>query len=178
MTKDDLYNLLELDSPADFEYFEQLADLIECEDNIPFELILELLSDVSKETLAELTENYLKEFSDAIPRENEELTELTENITQRMQLLTEALEDEQSLREFAEELDKFRTWYHREGGATVDGEPMSIMDAVAEHRAEQLGGRKHDYDFPGVLDYELRELTLPLGRFEKIGVVSDEGEEN
>ncbi len=176
MELSDLYFMLDMEEPEEFEYFEQLADLIECEDDIPFELLFTLFEDSPKDTLAELTGHYMKEFSDAVPRENEELIELAETITQRLQLLCEDLEDEQSLREYADEIDKFRRWYHQPDGALVDGKPCSIMDALAEHRAERLGGRKHDYDFPGVLRYELRELTLSLGRFEKIDITDQENE--
>ena len=38
MTQDELYGLLEIDSPEDVEYFEQLADLLESDEDIPEDL--------------------------------------------------------------------------------------------------------------------------------------------
>ncbi len=38
MDKETLFRLLEIDTPADLEYFEQLAELIESEEDIPFDL--------------------------------------------------------------------------------------------------------------------------------------------
>lgn len=37
MDRDELYELLDIEAPSDFEYFENLAALIECEEHIEFE---------------------------------------------------------------------------------------------------------------------------------------------
>ena len=61
MELSDLYFMLDMEEPEELEYFEQLADLIECEDDIPFELLFTLFEDSTKDTLAELTGGVLPE---------------------------------------------------------------------------------------------------------------------
>ena len=64
MDKDELYELLDIEAPSDFEYFENLAALIECEEHIEFEELYALLKDVNKESLLTLISNYFEEISD------------------------------------------------------------------------------------------------------------------
>ena len=49
MTKEELYDLLEIDTPADLEYFEQMADLLETEEEISRDLFRHALSEIRAE---------------------------------------------------------------------------------------------------------------------------------
>ena len=60
LTKEVLYELLDIDTPADFQYFENLAALLECEDEIDDQVLAQLLEGVDKKTLAELLHNYFE----------------------------------------------------------------------------------------------------------------------
>ena len=64
LTKEALYELLDIDTPADFQYFENLAALLECEDEIDDQALAQLLEGVDKKTLAELLHNYFEEMTD------------------------------------------------------------------------------------------------------------------
>ena len=79
-----------------------------------------------------------------------------------------------SRRVFAEQLYYFREWLHKPDGAVVDKKPMSVLDAVTEHRAEKLGGESHKYIFTSVADYELEELSLSLGGYSKVDILSED----
>ena len=57
MTLSELYKKLDMESPADMEYFEQFADLLELEEELPFDLFYMALSEVTAENAGELVEN-------------------------------------------------------------------------------------------------------------------------
>lgn len=178
MTRDELFELLEIDTPADFEYFEQLAELLESEEDIPFDLFYIALSEISPETASELLENYFKELEDSIPDGADELESLAGTLKDQLLSYAEGIEDPDGRRDLARELYKFREWYHDADGAEVDGKPYSVMDALYEHRAEGFAGSSHEYSFPGALKYELEEFTLRLGSYEKVDVAGGEPAED
>ncbi len=176
MTKDKFFDMIEIDSPADLEYFEQMAELLENEADIPFDLFYIALSEISADTASELLGNYFKELEDSVPEGADDLESLIDTLQQQILSYADGIDDTDTRRDLAQELYKFRQWYHDPEGALIDGEPCSVMDALYEHRAEGFAGGSHDYEFPGALTYELGELTVKLGSFEKIDVVEpDEG---
>jgi hypothetical protein len=170
MTEKELYGLLEIDSPEDVEYFEQLADLLETDEEISEDLFRHALSAIRAENAGEFTENYLKEMTDAIPEEvsAEALTEALDAMEQRLLLLAEDLDEEQSRENFITELFKLRNWLHEEAGASIDGAPCTLLEAFTEMRAEKLGVASHAYGLDSFPDLTPEEISYNLGRFEKI----------
>ena len=164
MTKEKLYEMLEIDSPADFEYFEQLAELLETSEEITEDQFMDVLSMVDSETMSELTENYFNELSAHLPDESQDLFALVDSIQQRLLLLCQNLDDGSYRRNLAEELCKFKEWYTEQMKVLVDNEYYTVFEAVTLRREEKLGGQKHRYNFDQALDYQLDELSLNLGR--------------
>ncbi|MBR4150009.1 MAG: hypothetical protein IKR08_01345 [Firmicutes bacterium] len=173
MDKETLFRLLEIDTPADLEYFEQLAELIESEEDIPFDLFYIALSGIKSDTALELLGNYFEELENSIPEGEDDLESLIDTVKQQLTDYAEDLENPDSRRDMARELYKFREWYHDAEGASVDGNECSVMEALYENRADGLLGGSHRFAFPGTEKYELGELTFRLGSFEKIDVVGD-----
>ncbi|MBQ1888002.1 MAG: hypothetical protein II166_04945 [Firmicutes bacterium] len=177
MNREQLYKMLEIDTPADLEYFEQVADLIECGEYIPEELFSEVLSGIRAEDAGEIAENYIEEISNALPEDSDDMAELLENIQSRLMLLAEGIETKEGRRKFTDELYRFRQWYTEPFGVSLDGHPASFLEAVTASRLEKLGhGGNHTYDLENRLGYELDELTMDLGRFSPIDV-ADYGDE-
>lgn len=170
MTEKELYRLLEIDGPEDVEYFEQLADLMEADGEIGEGLFRHVLSAVRAENAGEFAENYLKEMTDAIPEgaAAEDLTEAIGAMEQRLLLLAEDMDEEQSREDFATELYKLRDWLHEKGGASIDGVPCTLLEAFTEMRAEKLGLASHEYGLDRFPDLTPEEISYNLGRFEKI----------
>lgn len=175
MTLSQLYELLELDTPADFTYFEQMADLIESEEDIQFDLFVNVLSQLDSDTAEELVENYFEEFNNAIPDADDDFVCLVDSVKQSLILL--ALDIENQRREFSEKLYYFRTWLHAKDGATIDGKSVSVLDAVTEHRCEKLGIETHKYSFPSVKDYELENLSMNIGTYSKVDILKEDNED-
>ena len=170
MVRTELMKILNMDELYNFEYFEQLADLLECEEKIPFDLFFEILSETDGDVMKELIGNYMEELLDNIPDFSADLFAIVETIKQRLLLLTETLEEHETKRIFTEELYKFKQWYTTPEGATANGEPCSILEAIALHRAENLGEKKMKYDFGNSVDYKMDEISIGLGTFDKIDI--------
>lgn len=176
MKLQELMEMLNMENPADFQYFEQLADLLEYDDEIPYDLFYTVLSEVESETMGELIENYMDELSDNLPEHTTDLFTLVETIKQRLLLLAQDLEIPETRRTFTEELFRFRLWYTRPDAVLVDGAACSLLEAITLQRAEKLGENKHQYDLEDCIDYELEEITMNLGEFSPIDIVENSEE--
>ena len=170
MTKEELYELLEIDTPADMEYFEQMADLLETEEEIGESLFRHALSEIKAENAGEFAENYVGELINALPDgvSAEDLTEALDAMQQRLMLLAEDLDEAQAREDFITELYKLRSWLHDEEGVLVDGETLTMLQAFTEMRAEKLGAASHTYDLERFPELTPEEISYNLGKFEKI----------
>lgn len=175
MTKEELFEKLDIETPADFAYFEQIADLLEDEGDMPLELFSVVLSEVDSETMGTLLENYFEDLTGSIPDDADDLMCLIEEIKSNLIILSQNFEE--SREELIEELYYFKNWMHKEDGAMVDKGSCTLVDAVAEYRVEKLGGAKHTYAFPSVNDYDIKEMKYSLGKYSKVDILK-ENEDN
>ncbi len=80
MTKAEFYEILDIDSPEDFQYFENLAAFLECEEEPEYEDVAELVKEADKGTLAQLIGDYFEEISDFLPESETELYTIFDNV--------------------------------------------------------------------------------------------------
>jgi hypothetical protein len=170
MTKEELYEKLEIETPGNLIYFEQMADLIDCEESIPLDFLYEVLSALDSETAGDFIENYFEELSNALPDNENDMASLLEFIKQKLLMSTQNLEGRRAETDFAEQLYNFRTWYHNPDGALLDGLPSSIFNAITEMRVQNLGLCSHRYDLSPSLDYDLDDVSFNLGEFSRIDI--------
>ena len=102
MTLEKLYKLLEMDGPEDMEYFEQFADLMEMDEDVPFDLFYMALSGVKPENAGELAENYFEDLSNAAPEDENDLVLLLDSLEENLMHLAEDIDDADARRCFAE----------------------------------------------------------------------------
>lgn len=157
MDKTTFYNILNIDSPDEFVYFENLAALLEEDNYIEANLVKDLLKDVDMELVAESTENYFEEFLKAIP-DNETSLYITVEAIQRafVDMMTEEMNaDDISL--LADEIVRFRKWYVQDTLAydNIKKEEVSVRDARYDIQAAKLLGEKTDIDWRNAYDYEV-----------------------
>ena len=157
MDKTTFYNILNIDSPDEFQYFENLAALLEEDNYIEANLVKDLLKDVDMELVAESTENYFEEFLKAIP-DNETSLYITVEAIQRafVDMMTEEMNaDDISL--LADEIVRFRKWYVQDTLAydNIKKEEVSVRDARYDIQAAKLLGEKTDIDWRNAYDYEV-----------------------
>lgn len=165
MSRDELLERLDMDSPEDFGYFEQFAELVECDDEIDFDDFYYAISAAETDTVAEINENYFTELEKGFPDDCDDLLEILQEIWNNLKLLCADIDDPAYRREYADQLFKFHELYTKPDGASVDGRVCSVMEAVAENRAAKIDNVKHSYDFGNSLDYEPDYISMRLGEY-------------
>ena len=173
MTLEKLYKLLEMDGPEDMEYFEQFADLMEIDEDVPFDLFYMALSGVKPENAGELAENYFEDLGSAAPEDEDDLVLLLDSLEENLMHLAEDIDDADTRRSFAEQLYKFREWYKAPGGAEIDGEKVSVFDALLQARADAISGETHELAFLSTDEFKLDDASYGLGRFSKIDITAE-----
>ena len=169
LTKNELYELLDIDVPADFQYFENLAALLECEDDIDDQTLAQLLDGVDKKTLAELIHNYFEEMTDFLPGDAAEAYGVLERIKFSLMGLARNCDEEDLLSNLTEEMERFRLWYSVESRVyctsvlTGEEQVLPVRDAVTLARSENLTREKFEYDYSDCLDYKLDEYIMNFG---------------
>lgn len=168
MKLEKLLEFLELEDPSEFEYFENLADLMETDMVIEPETMYQLLEAVDMEAMGELIKNYFTDMLSALPEDAVEMYTLLEGVRMAFVGMAKHLEEERDLVLFADELTRFRNWYAlystvwvREIVEDIPREKeMPLRDALTLSRMEQLGGEKYDYIFEEAMDFEMDQYTV------------------
>lgn len=176
MNYDELLELLDIENPDEFQYFEHFADLMECDQPVSYDALFELISQADKVTLAELIENYLDEIADALPDNGTEAYTFLKSVGLSLRGLLKPIadddEDEYSHKQlitFVEELERFRNWYtsgsnvectRKKDGITKD---VTFLEAVVLVRMEKLNEEEYSYGFDDGLDYQLDEYVVSFG---------------
>ncbi|MCI6012833.1 MAG: hypothetical protein PUK54_04755 [Firmicutes bacterium] len=169
MDKEKLYELLDIDTPTDFQYFENLAALLECEEDIEEQVLYSLVEEVDKQVLSDLIYNYFEEMTDFLPGDAAETFGIMERIKFALIGLARNCDEEDLLVNLADELDRFRRWYSVDSRvyctSISDGEEISVpvRDAVVLARSESLTGDRYEYDYSECQDYPLEEYIMSLG---------------
>ncbi|QIB69597.1 hypothetical protein Ami103574_09740 [Aminipila butyrica] len=174
MSYNELLELLDIESPEEFQYFEHFADLMEWDGHLSYDALFELMSKVDKGVLADLIENYFDEVSEGLPDDGTEAFTFLKNVSlslRGMLKLISSEEDDEAMRTlvgFIEELDRFRNWYVRDSriqcarkkdGALKDA---TFFEALVLSRVEKLHEEEYAYGFDEGLDYQLEEYVVPF----------------
>lgn len=168
MDRDELFEMLDIESGADFQYFENFADLAECDEDIESDVLYDMLEDVDLKTFAEICESFFYETLESVPGDQIDLYNLLENIKRALIGLSEAArkDEDNALLQLADELNKFRIWYSADLHAecknvlTEKVTYVPVRDALANARLEKLNGDEYAYDFTAALEYELEEFIM------------------
>lgn len=157
MTKDVLYKLLDIESPEEFIYYDNMSALLEEETYIEVEHIAELFADVEADILMDLTDTYFEEFLKSIPDDENDLYVLVDQMRRmfRGKIGEEITPD--SAADIADEVMKFRKWYALDHLAYERNscKEDSVRDARFNVLAAKYTGEEFSYDFSNALDYEI-----------------------
>lgn len=168
MTFEDVLELLEIDSPDEFEYFEHLAELIECMEDIPHDVLFSVLKVVDPDVLTELLDSYFEDNMQGIPDEASDFYTLFITIRQSLIGLAASCTSLEQRRLFVEELYRFRSWYTFDSVvhcvALADGSisDIPVVEALSLFRLEKLGEATYQFDFSESMDYPLEEYSMPI----------------
>jgi hypothetical protein len=171
MEYEELLSLLDIDSGKDLAYFEQYAELVECEDYIAPEALSQVFEEVESDTLAELTDSYFDELLESVPDDETDLYTLLQTIGRALSGLSLMPEHDEATASYADEFLKFRTWYAFESEVRcekIDPDDateeivVSLMHALAMYRAQHLSDDEYVFDFSDALDYPIDEYAVML----------------
>ena len=97
MDREELYELLDIEFPSDFEYFENLAALLECDEYIEFEEIYALMEGVNMDSLVTLVDNYFEEITDFIPGDSPDVYLILDNVKRSLMGLAKNADQEDNI---------------------------------------------------------------------------------
>lgn len=157
----ELFALLGVEGPEDFNWFEDFAALMETEEVLPESALGYLLQNVDAVTFAELAGNYFDDVMQFLPEENAEVYNAFFAVKQN---LSDAFAGEEDAARRAEDalqvITGFREWYLDEDACRLknreSGEEKteSMRDALYDNRLARLDGTEYDWEL-------LREPYLP-----------------
>ena len=164
----DYYELLkhlDLEEPADFIYFEAMADLVECDEHIEQEAVGALFAGADMPTVADLFGDYFDDIMDGLPEDSGEIYSLLNQIRLCLVGLARNAEDESDIRRLTDEFCRFRQWYVEDSDAE-----LSPMDGgLPLHQCLR-------YDFDYALDYQLDGYTMSFAELAAAEIEDDENE--
>lgn len=164
MDKVRFYKVLDIEKPEEFQYYENLAALLEEDEFIEENLIKDLLKDIDTERLAEHFESYFEGFLSHIPDSETEMYVTIESIKRAFDGLIFDKMTHEDIDQLAKEISKFRKWYIHDQNAfnRLNGEETSVRDARYDIAAAKLLGEDADFDFRSALDYDLEGFNVRL----------------
>lgn len=179
MDLNELMEMLEIEEPSEFEYFENFADLVESDEIIPEETLYQLFSQTDPKTVSELINNYFEDILEAMPESSADMFTLLENIKRSLIGLLKTSDEDSLLRHFVEELFRFKTWFSVESEvgckslADEEEKILPLRDALILSRLEKMEEDEYQYDFEECLKYEIDEYIMSFADL----VVEEEDEE-
>ncbi len=168
MRLNELLEILGIDEPDEFEYFENFADLVESDEDIPEETLAELFNHTDPETVSEIIEQYFDDIMTPLTEGHSDIYALLDTIKHVLVALMLEDDDDSSVARFCEELHKFHVWYSFESAvecSDITGEDSKVLplrDAITVMRMEKLENEERTYDFSDALDYEIDDYVLDL----------------
>lgn len=169
MRKEEFYEILDIDYPGDFQYFENLAAFLECDEELDYEDVAELFAGVDKDTLSQLVDNYFEELTDFVPGSETGVFGILDNVRRALMGMARNCEDETMETKLVDELERFRQWYSVDSKVyltnmgTMDEQEYTLRDALVNARIEKLDGNKYQYDFSECENYALDEYIVSFG---------------
>ena len=179
MDKVRFYRVLDIESPGEFQYYENLASLLEEDEFIEENLIKDLLKDLDTEKLAEHFDSYFEGFLSHIPDSETEMYIIVGSIKQAFDgLIYDEMSDE-DISALADEIVKFRKWYIHDLNAVnrINSEKTSVRDARYDIAAAKLLGEESDFDFRPALDYDLEGFNVRLADMVAASYMEDRAEQ-
>jgi hypothetical protein len=179
----DLHELLELlgiEEPEEFEYYENFADLVESDEEVSVSVLMELFSHTDATVVSDIIGQYFDDMLETLPHDVLDMHILIENIKLSLMGLLKAGDAEKNMADFAEEVGKFKTWYSFESAVecisteTGEGKVLSLRDALTLVRLEKLGEEEFSYDFTDCLDYEMEDYIMSFADLARADAEEDE----
>ena len=165
MTKAELLELLDIDHGADFTYYENIAELLECEKEIGVDAIHGLLVEADLSIFAEIVESYFYDIMEKMPDNDIDIYNILEAVKRNFITLAES----GNTVPLAEQLEEFHVYYaltdncvvtDREKGISVK---KPLRDAISDNRLAIIDNRELDFDLEEAKGFALEEYIIGVG---------------
>ena len=167
MNKEELFEALGIDRGEDFEYFDNMADLLEMEEYFDEKTLYLLLEDADMNILKGLFETYFDDIITFLPDYDTELNGLLEMIKLSFMGICSGGENAQTYDKLSEEIIKFRDWYVFSDKVKHNDNYLSVRDAITNCRFSKLSGGEDDFDFTDALEYDIDEYSISIEDMEE-----------
>lgn len=167
MSLEELLEYLQLEEAEEFMYFENLADLLEADFEIEPEAMYQLLSRVDMKNLSQLLNDYFEDILNFVPDHAMELYTMLDTVKLALMGMAAHIEEERDLVYLSDEMHRFHNWFVMEEGIqaieqsdTGSRQDVSVRDAIALSRMENLGGEKYDFYVEDIPDFTMDQYTV------------------
>lgn len=167
MEREKLLEKLDIDSPEDFRYYENLESLLEEDEHVEEDLIKEVLAASDKDHLAEHVGNFFDSFMSNMPDEETEIHIIIDTFKGNITSVIDRDMTDEDMNNLASEIYRFRKWYVMDNNATDEqnGEEISVRDARYEIMAAGFLGEEKTIDFgraltngPDAVKHKIKDL--------------------
>ena len=182
MDKNAFYELIDIETPEDFKFYDNIENLIESDEEWDVDVLSPLLNDIPNEVMAEQIDEYFRSLLDRLPDDETDLYTLIYNVGRTMKAVLNADEGkldhdegrmssdkdstDDSNRRLAYELKKFSDWFSRENLIDVKDlengreDKVPLRDILGMITLEKLGMGSYTFNFENCSEYELDEYIL------------------
>ena len=170
MNKEELMRILDIENGSEFTYFENLASILESDEEITADALFHVLSEADMHTFAELVESYFYDIMEHMP-EDVDVYNMLEAEKRNLIAMSESAErdEEGAFNKLADEMARFQEHFSRkydceiidnDKGTTAN---VSLRDAIYDYRIAKMGRENRDYNISNAADYEISEYIVNIG---------------
>lgn len=164
MNRDKLYEILDIKAPVEFEYYENLAALLEADEHIDIVLIEDLLKEINLYDLQDMFQSYFDEFAKIIPDELAEFYIAVETAKKSIMSGFNKNMNDEDFRFLSTAIYDFRKWYVMEPHVKDldSGIELNVRDARYNLSASRFTGDVCNYNFEDAYDYSAEAYSVKI----------------
>lgn len=165
MKRDELYSLIDIQTPSDFKYYENLELLLENDKKIDSYLLEELFYSLDWEQLIDLFKSYFDEIIRILPDNEDDLYIKFDVIKRKFLGILEREKNRGNVKILVSEIESFRKWFIEDRLVKCnDDKNTSIYDAIYDIYASKLLNNDYKYDFSNINEYIIDAFEIKISK--------------
>ena len=178
MDRHELYEFLDIETPEDFQYVENVSLYLESEDEMELDDLRAIFAQLDGKEISKLVEEYFEEIMESVPDGETETYELLSNVCRSLTGLMKSGYTDGISPEAVDEMERFRRWYSMDSHVYLTDDrgmehDVPVRDALFAKRMEKLGEPSYSYDFTEAYDYPLDDYVVNLRELTEMDDYSD-----
>lgn len=165
MKRDELYSLIDIETPSDFKYYENLELLLENDKKIDSYLLEELFYSLDWEQIIDLFKSYFDEVIRILPDNEDDLYIKFDVIKRKFLGILEREKDRDNVKILVSEIESFKKWFIEDELVKCnDDKNTSIYDAIYDIYASKLLNNDCKYDFSNINEYKIDAFEIKISK--------------